>query len=145
VHDDQQKVVTVIRRARDLWAPLVIYIAPAMASCASDDRRLQQTARALSSLTSTTQMVCLAWMSGDASTAYTVTTLDRTLQLTEAQRNELMRSSGTRTDPLGAQLTRIAEDLERSLGTLIHAVQANDGTSVRREIARLPAASTHGP
>lgn len=134
------------QHCRGVRFAITALIALAFSGCTreQDDDRLQQVAKTLSSLSSTANVVCTAWIAGHASTVYTVATLDQTFMLTEAQRGELVRSPEMRGQVRGQQLTRTAEALERSLVVLRTAVQHRDSAALRRQLAGLPASSSTG-
>jgi hypothetical protein len=132
--------------AQVLRSVAVASVALVFSSCAQrDDQRIDELAKAFSSLSATAHVVCNAWMGGDASTAYTLTTLDQTFTLTEAQRSELMRSAKLRTNPRGVQLGRRADELERWLDALTSAVRRGDSAAIRPLLMARPTSPLASP
>jgi hypothetical protein len=124
-------------RIRSSWRLVAICVVVAAPGCAGPDKRLHDTATALSSINATTRAVGQAWTERNASTAYTLAALDQALRLTEAQRADLLHDAALQSGSTGMRLVAHAEQLEHSLIELTSAVKRSDGDRVRRELNRL--------
>jgi hypothetical protein len=121
----------------DMLRPLALILLPALVlgGCSRQDAKLEQYAKALSSLTATAAAIGDAWLAGFVSGTYADTALERTLQLVEAERQTLGGASNLLIDPRGARLSRQAERVSRALALMVKSVRESDAGGVRREMS----------
>ena len=114
---------------------LVVCVFVVYAGCARQDTKLTQHQKAFESLQSTTTAIAGAWLDGHTSGTYTRTSLERTFQLIEQERAALADSPQMLSDPRGAQLSQVAEQMSRVVALMINDVTAANGAAVRKRLA----------
>lgn len=109
-----------------------------LVGCSRQDTRLERHKKKLESLGATTKVIADAWLSGDVSTTYARTALDRTFYLVEQERAKLASRPEMLQDTRGAALSENAEQLSRLIAAIIGDVGSADDQSARQRLASLP-------
>jgi adenine-specific DNA methylase len=109
-----------------------------LTGCAREDAQIRQHHQAFESLGSTMAAIDEAWLAGHLSGTFTVTALEQTRLLVEKERTALAASPTMLADPRGAELSRAAERLSRTLADTARDVRDADADAVRRDLAHNP-------
>ncbi len=130
------------RRALASTASWVLFAAVAASAAlgCGEQGKLEGHKEKLESLGSTMSLVAEAWLAGNVSRAYAVTALKQTQLLVEDERSAFAVDPKALRDPLGAQLSELAERLSRVLAATIYDVATGDAQSVRRRLNEIPIA-----
>jgi hypothetical protein len=119
---------------------LVIAFAAFICSCGSQQQEIDKLRASLTSLRATTAAVSNAWLNGQVSTVYIGTTLDTTEALLRRDRETLLSMPpDALSDPAARSLGDAQGRLARVLAALSRAVDANDATGVRTNLALIAA------
>lgn len=108
------------------------------AGCAREDRQIQQHQDALRSCAATVRAIARAWLDGRVSGTYANTALERTLLLVEQQRTALATRPYMLIDQRGAHLADSADQMERLVAAMMHAVRGAKADDVRSAVAKIP-------
>ena len=87
---------------------------------------------------STVRAISIAWLEGRVSGTYARTALERTLLLVEQERTAVASQPQMLIDRRGANLADTADDLERLIAAMMHAVRGADAEGVRAAVAKIP-------
>jgi hypothetical protein len=112
----------------------LVVLATPMAGCRQQAEVWRQHEQKFASLAATTTLISQAWLSGEVSATFASTALEQTLLLTEKERNSFASRSQSISDPDGARLSQVGEELSRRIGGLAHDVAASDAAGVRRRL-----------
>jgi hypothetical protein len=114
-------------------------------ACRTPQQTLTKESRTLGSLRATTAAVGDAWLAGDVSSTFALTALERTMQLLETTRSELVASPRLVANPELAALAQSADRLTRTVGLLWKNVGDRDTAQVRRHLADIRSARDAQP
>jgi hypothetical protein len=110
----------------------------ASAACSGTDQRMQQHAEKFRSLAATAVAVGEAWLGGDISGTYARTALEQAFRLTELERTALAGAPANLADSRGSRLSQSAEQLARTLASMMQDVRASDADSLRAHVGGIP-------
>ncbi len=122
---------------RQITAGVSIAVILLTAACGGAEQLLSDQEKALTSLRATAATVGDSWLTGRISTRYARTALDRTIQLLEQQRAELVAAPEVLADDRGSILTDKLQRLARAIVALRRGIDAGDSSDVRRTLSEL--------
>jgi putative membrane protein len=125
------------RRVRLAAILAAVVLAGSAAGCASDDQRLQNVDKAVTSIRATAAAAGEAWLAGAVSGTYAQTTLEQIARLLEKERAVLIESPRLLAKSRGAELSQQADDLARVLASMWRAVHDGDAAAARRQVAAM--------
>jgi hypothetical protein len=128
------------RNSHAVGCLLAVAFAAFVCGCGSQQQEFDKLRASLTSLRATTAAVGNAWLNGQVSTVYIRTTLDTTEALLRRDRETLLSMPpDSLSDPAARSLGEAQGRLARVLAALSHAVEANDATAVRTNLAFIAA------
>jgi hypothetical protein len=122
---------------RQITAGVSIGVILLTAACGGAEQLLSDQEKALTSLRATAATVGDSWLMGRIPTRYARTALDRTIQLLEQQRAELIAAPEVLADDRGSILSDKLQRLARAIVALRRAIVAGDSAAVHRALSEV--------